>query len=80
MAGNLTGIVRAIKAVGSQQHLAFLLTEELGIDPPLRQSRVAEWVRLGYVPTQRAHAVAKVTGIPLIDLLRKPKARTAANA
>lgn len=70
----IPGIVRAIKAAGTQAELALKLSEELGMmERPIRQGTIAQWVRYGYVPRARAPAVAKITGIPLVDLVRQTK-------
>lgn len=67
----LTGIERAIKAVGTQVILAEKLRAASG--QRIGQGRITDWVRRGHVPAARAPIVAELTGIPLEDLLRSPK-------
>lgn len=61
----LSGIARAVKAVRTQTNLA--------VACKVTQSRISEWVSKGYVPKARAAIVARASGIPVEELLRKRK-------
>lgn len=65
----LTGIQRAILAAGTQAHLAFLISQALGTS--VGQGRVGDWLAKGYVPTKRAMIVARLTSVPIEDLIRQ---------
>lgn len=36
-------------------------------------STIHGWVGIGWVPPRRAEAVHRLTGVPIADLIRKPK-------
>lgn len=74
----LSGIERAIRAAGTQAHLSFLASQASG--QTISQGRISDWRMRGYVPADRAPVIAKVSGIPLEDLLRKPKTKRKALA
>lgn len=56
-----SGIRRAIKAVGTQMEMA----ARLGV----KQQAVSVWVVQGFVPMSRARDVARMTGVPVADLV-----------
>lgn len=58
----MTGIEKAIQAAGSGD----LLAEALGVTPQF----ITNSKRKGYLPLERAKAVAEMHAIPLIELVR----------
>lgn len=68
MARTESGISRAIRIAGNQAALARLIWEKCGVR--IYQARVSDWERQGFVPKARAELVARVTGVPVRDLLR----------
>jgi transcriptional regulator with XRE-family HTH domain len=68
----LSGISRAIAVAGNQSALSKLIWEKCKVH--VWQSRVSDWERAGYIPTQeKAELVFRVTGIPVGDLIRQEK-------
>lgn len=65
----ISGIMRAINAVGSQTELARRLSAIS--DRPIHQSSISRWAENGYAPRKKARLVSQVTDIPITDLLRQ---------
>lgn len=62
----LPGIFKAVKEAGSQTALA----EAMGVS----QQAISKWVRLGWVPTERAIEIEAMYGVPRRELVA-PKLR-----
>lgn len=69
MSEKLSGIERALIHAGSNQRLIQLLLRKA--DLQISERAVSYWRKVGYVPTVYVLAVAKVTGVPIEDLVRK---------
>ena len=65
----LSGIERAIRKFGTQDALAKALREKFG--DFVSQGRISDWKRQRYVPVSFAGRVAKISDIPVDQLLRK---------
>lgn len=73
----ISGIMRAVLAAGSQTALAAQISSLAG--RKISQSRVSEWLDKGYVPRARSVLVSQATGIPVVDLERKSKRKGSTN-
>jgi hypothetical protein len=67
-----TGIQRAVDMAGGQTALLRLM---IGAgDALVNPSKISIYLKQGYASSRRARVIAKVTGVPLTDLLRsEPK-------
>ena len=72
MAVEKSGISRAIAIAGNQSALSRLIWDKCRV--LVWQSRVSDWERCGYVPTEeKALLVSRATGVPVEALLRQDK-------
>lgn len=74
MAGDFSGIRRAIAAFGTQAALADELTKRTHIKIPLET--VSRWATLGYVPGNYIPVVSEMSGVPAADLARQTPRKT----
>jgi hypothetical protein len=75
MTDELTGIERAVMVAGTQKNLTILMAAVPPGSVPVVQSSVSKWLFNGYVSNAYAGLVAKATGIPIEDLIRKTPRR-----
>ena len=70
----ITGIDRAVAFCGTQVELAKRVSDIT--NTRVAHETVSHWSLIGYVPGRYIPAVARLTGIPVTDLMRKTPRKT----